>query len=87
MQVEGGVSPNQSEGLRDNHFHTTALCAPTQAALLSGRKHHMNNLGAITEGGTAFPGNTSQLANPFGFHSILFIRIKENSSSPEELQK
>ena len=36
-------------GLRYNHFHTTALCSPTRAALLSGRNHHMNNMGAITE--------------------------------------
>lgn len=47
-----------NEGLRYNHFHTTALCSPTRAALLSGRNHHMNNMGAITEASTAFPGNT-----------------------------
>ena len=47
-------------GLRYNHFHTTALCSPTRAALLSGRNHHMNNMGGITEIATAFPGNTGQ---------------------------
>ncbi len=47
-------------GLRYNHFHTTALCSPTRAALLSGRNHHMNNMGAITEISTAFPGNTGK---------------------------
>lgn len=46
------------EGLRYNNFHTTALCAPTRVALLSGRNHHMNNMGSITETATAFPGNT-----------------------------
>ena len=50
-------------GLRYNHFHTTALCSPTRAALLSGRNHHMNNMGAITEISTAFPGNTGQRPN------------------------
>jgi arylsulfatase A-like enzyme len=45
-------------GLRYNEFHTTALCSPTRAALLTGRNHHLNNLGAITEIATAFPGNT-----------------------------
>jgi len=50
-------------GLRYNHFHTTALCSPTRAALLSGRNHHMNNMGAITEIATAFPGNTGQRPN------------------------
>ena len=49
-----------SEGLRFNHFHTTALCSPTRTALLSGRNHHMNNMGGITEIATAFPGNTGQ---------------------------
>src|SRR6478672_2045504 len=50
-------------GLRYNHFHTTALCSPTRASLLSGRNHHMNNMGAITEAATAFPGNTGQRPN------------------------
>ena len=47
-----------SAGLRYNQFHTTALCSPTRTALLSGRNHHTNNMGAITEMATAFPGNT-----------------------------
>jgi arylsulfatase A-like enzyme len=47
-----------SQGLRYNQFHTTALCSPTRTALLSGRNHHMNNMGGITEIATAFPGNT-----------------------------
>jgi len=51
------------QGLRYNHFHTTALCAPTRTALLSGRNHHMNNMGSITETATAFPGNTGQRPN------------------------
>ena len=49
-----------NEGLRFNQFHTTALCSPTRTALLSGRNHHMNNMGGITEVATAFPGNTGQ---------------------------
>jgi arylsulfatase len=52
-----------SGGLRYNQFHTTALCAPTRTALLSGRNHHMNNMGSITETATAFPGNTGQRPN------------------------
>ena len=43
-----------NEGLRYNQFHTTALCSPTRTALLSGRNHHTNNMGAITEAATAF---------------------------------
>jgi len=49
-----------SAGLRYNQFHTTALCSPTRTALLSGRNHHTNNMGGITETATAFPGNTGQ---------------------------
>src|SRR5262245_14192156 len=50
-------------GLKYNRLHTTALCSPTRTALLSGRNHHMNNMGAITEMATAFPGNTGQRPN------------------------
>src|SRR5208282_140409 len=52
-----------NQGLRYNEFHTTALCSPTRAALLSGRNHHMNNMGSITETATAFPGQTGQRPN------------------------
>src|SRR4051794_8658160 len=40
-------------GLKYNRFHTTALCAPTRAALLSGRNHHSVGMGVITELATA----------------------------------
>lgn len=50
-------------GLRYNQFHTTALCSPTRAALLSGRNHHMCNFGSVTESATAFPGQTGQRPN------------------------
>lgn len=52
-----------TNGLRYNHFHTTALCSPTRAALLSGRNHHMNNMSGITEIATAFPGSTGSRPN------------------------
>jgi arylsulfatase len=48
------------QGLRYNQFHTTAVSSPTRTALLTGRNHHMNNMGGITETATAFPGNTGQ---------------------------
>ncbi len=50
-------------GLRYNAFHNTAVCSPTRTALLSGRNHHSNNMGGITETATAFPGNTGQRPN------------------------
>jgi arylsulfatase A-like enzyme len=52
-----------ADGLRYNRFHTTALCAPTRAALLTGRNHHSVGMGAITEIATSAPGNTSLRPN------------------------
>jgi arylsulfatase A-like enzyme len=46
-------------GLKFNRFHTTALCAPTRAALLTGRNHHAVNMAGITEVATSAPGYTS----------------------------
>lgn len=45
-----------SSGLRYTRFHTTALCSPTRAALLTGRNHHSVGTGVIGEAGTGFPG-------------------------------
>jgi arylsulfatase A-like enzyme len=52
-----------SNGLRYNRFHTTALCAPTRAALLTGRNHHSVGMGGITEIATSAPGNNSLRPN------------------------
>ncbi|MBK6316896.1 MAG: arylsulfatase [Blastocatellia bacterium] len=57
------VTKLANAGLRYNQFHTTALCSPTRAALLSGRNHHTNNMGSITETATMFPGQTGQRPN------------------------
>lgn len=46
-------------GLKYNHFHTTALCSPTRAALITGRNHHSAHTGVITEAATGFPGYDS----------------------------
>ena len=50
-------------GLRYNRFHTTALCAPTRAALLTGRNHHTVGMGVITELATSAPGYSSLRPN------------------------
>ena len=49
--------------LKYNRFHTTALCAPTRAALLSGRNHHTVGMGVITELATSAPGYSSVRPN------------------------
>jgi arylsulfatase len=52
-----------TNGLKYNRFHTTALCSPTRAALLTGRNHHSVGMGAITELAAAAPGYTSMIPN------------------------
>ncbi|MGB1504968.1 MAG: arylsulfatase [Acidimicrobiales bacterium] len=48
-------------GLRYTNFHTTALCSPTRAALLTGRNHHSVGFATIAEMATGFPGSNSFL--------------------------
>jgi arylsulfatase len=48
-------------GLRYTRFHTTALCSPTRAALLTGRNHHSAGAGVITELGDGYPGYSGQI--------------------------
>ena len=46
-------------GLTYDHFHVTALCSPTRAALLTGRNHHTVGFGSVGEFPGPFPGYTS----------------------------
>ncbi len=48
-------------GLSYTQFHTTALCSPTRAALLTGRNHHSAGTGVITELGSGYPGYSGQI--------------------------
>src|SRR6516164_1118425 len=58
----GGVIPTPTldriaaNGLRYTQMHSTALCSPTRAALITGRNHHSVGFGVITEMATGFPG-------------------------------
>jgi arylsulfatase A-like enzyme len=54
------------EGLRYTQFHTTALCSPTRAALLTGRNHHSAATGNIMEAGTGFPGYNTVMPKSVG---------------------
>ncbi len=47
------------EGIMYTHFHTTGVCSPTRAALLTGRNHHQLAFGTISEMSTGFPGYNS----------------------------
>ena len=68
----GGPVPTPSferlaqAGLRYNTFHTTALCSPTRAALITGRNHHTDHTGVITEMGTGYPGYDSLMPKSSG---------------------
>jgi arylsulfatase len=67
----GGVpSPTMdrlaAEGLRFNRFHTTALCSPTRAALLTGRNHHSASSGVIQEAATGYDGYTGIIPRSAG---------------------
>ena len=61
----GGVIPTPTmdrvanAGLRYNNIHSTALCSPTRAALITGRNHHSAGFGVISEQATGFPGYNS----------------------------
>jgi arylsulfatase len=61
----GGVIPTPAldrianTGLRYTQFHSTSLCSPTRAALVTGRNHHSVGFGVISEGATGFPGYNS----------------------------
>jgi arylsulfatase A-like enzyme len=61
----GGVIPTPAldriaaAGLRYTQFHSTALCSPTRAALITGRNHHSAGFGVISELSTGFPGYDS----------------------------
>jgi arylsulfatase A-like enzyme len=53
-------------GLRYNKYHTTALCSPTRAALITGRNHHSVASGVITEFATGYPGYNSLVPKSAG---------------------
>src|SRR5215471_5513746 len=61
----GGVIPTPAldrvaqNGLRYTNFHSTALCSPTRAALITGRNHHSVGYGVIAELATGYPGYDS----------------------------
>jgi Sulfatase len=55
-----------AEGLRYNRFHTTDLCSPTRAALITGRNHHSAATGVITETATGYDGYTGIIPRSTG---------------------
>jgi arylsulfatase len=68
----GGVIPTPAldrianSGLRYTQFHSTALCSPTRAALITGRNHHSVGFGQVSETSTGFPGYDSVITSAEG---------------------
>ncbi|MEZ5166816.1 MAG: sulfatase-like hydrolase/transferase [Acidimicrobiales bacterium] len=54
-------------GLTYTNFHTTALCSPTRACLMTGRNHHSVGMGRITDLATGFPGHDATISKTNGF--------------------
>lgn len=55
-----------NRGVRFSNFHTTALCSPTRACLLTGRNHHSVGLAAITELSLGFPAHNAMMGHEHG---------------------
>lgn len=90
----GGVpSPTMdklaAEGLRYNKFHTTALCSPTRAALITGRNHHSVSFSGITEAATGYDGavcilpkNAATIAEVLRQNGYMTAWIGKNHNTP-----
>ena len=91
----GGVIPTPAldrvanSGLRYTQFHSTALCSPSRAALITGRNHHPVGFGVITELSTGYPGYNSIIGpenatagNILGGHGYLTSWFGKNHNTP-----
>lgn len=76
------LSKLANEGIRYNAFHTTSICSPTRAALLTGRNHTRVGSGTIAERAVAFDGYTGiipkeaatipEVLKNYGYHTSAF---------------
>ena len=55
-----------ASGLRFTNFHTTAMCSPTRACVLTGRNHHVAGIGRITQLAMGFPGYDCRIPRSVG---------------------
>jgi arylsulfatase A-like enzyme len=68
-----------ARGLRYTNFHTTALCSPTRACLLTGRNHHTSGMSAITELSLGFPAHDAMMGPEHGFLSEILLEQGYNT--------
>ncbi len=73
-----------NNGLRFTNFHTTAICSPTRAALLTGRNHHSAHVGLLTPAAIDFPGYDAHI--PFEKATVAEI-LRENGYNTFALGK
>jgi arylsulfatase len=88
----GGVIPTPNmdriakAGLRYTQFHSTALCSPTRAALITGRNHHSVGFGVIGEMSTGYPGYDSVIGGaPDGTilrQRVCHLVVRQNHNTP-----
>jgi arylsulfatase A-like enzyme len=86
----GGQTPTPNldrlanSGVSYLRFHTTALCSPTRAALLTGRNHHSVGMGVITELADAYPGYSGQIPKSAAMFSEV---LRQNGYTTEYIGK
>ena len=82
----GGVVPTPAldrianAGVRYTNFHSTSLCSPTRAAIITGRNHHVAGFGVVGEAATGFPG---YIPAPV---LALLMYVKVPSAHPEDFK-
>ena len=85
MSAFGGLvnTPNLDRlvqnGLRFTNMHTTALCSPTRACVLTGRNHHSNGVACIMEFATGFPGYDGRMPFQNGMLSEMLLEHGYNT--------
>ncbi len=63
-----------SDGLLYTNMHTTALCSPTRSCILTGRNHHSNHMGCLSNGSTGYPGSDGYIPFENGFISEILLQ-------------
>jgi len=66
-------------GLRYTNMHTTALCSPTRACILTGRNHHSNGIACIAERATGYPGYDARMPFENGMLSEILLQNGYNT--------
>ena len=72
---DAGTGSHRERGLRYTNFHSTSLCSPTRAAIITGRNHHVAGFGVVGEAATGFPGYDSIIRKENGTIGTI---LKEN---------